>query len=117
MSIHAFARVKLVEVLVKPQIEWSKFGSITIEGKSYDHDIIIRLDGAIHKREKKLSKMRYGTSHKISREEIGYVFEEGAKFFVIGTGQFDRVRLLKKSKKVPRIREVRCSAGTNARGD
>ena len=83
---------------MKPRIERSTFGSITIEGDTYGHDVLIGLDGTIRKRKKKLSKKKYGTSHKISREEIAYAFEEGADSFVIGTGQYDRVRLSKKAK-------------------
>ena len=37
-------------------IERTAFGSITIDGKTYDHDVIIRLSGEVVKRKKKLSK-------------------------------------------------------------
>jgi hypothetical protein len=45
------------------EIEGTTFGSITIDGKSYEHDVIIRLSGEVLKRKKKLSKKYYGTSH------------------------------------------------------
>lgn len=78
---------------MKPKTEATSFGSITIDGYKYDHDVLIRLDGKIKKRKKKLSKRLYGTSHKISQAEAEHVFEEGANVLVIGTGQYDRVRL------------------------
>ena len=53
----------------------------------------MRLDSSIQKRKKKLSKRVYGTSHKISREEIRFVYEKGAALLIIGTGHYGRVEL------------------------
>jgi len=78
---------------MKTKTEATSFGSITIDGQKFDHDVIIRLDGTIKKRKKKLSKKFYGTSHKISREEAEFIYEDGAKTLIIGTGQYDRVHL------------------------
>ena len=78
---------------MEPPIEKTSFGSITIAGKKYPYDIVILLDGVITKREKKLSKQIYGTSHRISLAEANHIFQEGVCQIVIGTGQFDRVTL------------------------
>jgi hypothetical protein len=78
---------------MKPKTEATSFGSITIDGQLFDHDVIIRLDGTIRKRKKKLSKKFYGTSHKISRAEAEFIYEDGAQKLIVGTGQYDRVRL------------------------
>jgi hypothetical protein len=51
---------------MKPNIDSTTFGSITIEGTDFEHDVIIRLDGEVKKRKKKLSKAMYGTSHIVS---------------------------------------------------
>lgn len=72
---------------MKPIIERTTFGSITISGKTFDYDVVIRMNGEVVKRKKKLSKARYGTSHKISPEEAEYIFEKGVKQLIIGTGQ------------------------------
>jgi hypothetical protein len=72
---------------MKPKIEKTKFGSITISGETYEHDVIIRLDGRVEKRKKKLSKEVFGTSHIISQAEAEYVYEPGATRLVVGTGQ------------------------------
>lgn len=76
-----------------PKINHTKFGSITIEGHSYAHDVLIRLDGSIEKRKKKLSKEVYGTSHTISLAEAEHFFERGTEKLIIGTGKFGRVNL------------------------
>jgi len=78
---------------MKPTINSTRFGSITVEGETYENDIFIRLDGQVKKRKKKLSKAIYGTSHVISLDEARYIFEKGAERLIIGTGQTGMVKL------------------------
>jgi len=72
---------------MKPKIDKTKIGTITISGTKYDYDAITRLDAHEEKRKKKLSKAIYGTSHIISLDEAKYVYENGAEQLVVGTGQ------------------------------
>ena len=67
------------------KIESTEFGNITIDGKKYDFDVIIRLSGAIVKRKKKLSKRYYGTSHVVSKDEAKFIYEDGCGELVLGT--------------------------------
>jgi hypothetical protein len=85
--------VKGRDARMKPKINSTDFGSITIEGEKFEHDVVIRLDGSIKKRKKKLSKAIYGTSHVISLDEAMAIFEEKAERLIIGTGQNGLVRL------------------------
>jgi hypothetical protein len=78
---------------MKPKIEATTFGSITIDGRQIENDVVLRLDGSVKKRKKKLSKKVYGTSHTISLDEAKYVYEKGAELLIIGAGQYDLVRL------------------------
>ena len=78
---------------MKPHINATSFGSITIGDSLIEHDVIIRLSGDVKKRKKKLSKSMYGTSHVISVEEAKYVYEKGADKIIIGSGQENSVRL------------------------
>jgi hypothetical protein len=78
---------------MKPIIDHTDFGSITIDQVQYDHDILITLSGEIKKRKKKLSKKVYGTSHILSREEAKFIFEKGAEGLIIGTGQSGQLTL------------------------
>ncbi|HME72944.1 MAG TPA: MTH938/NDUFAF3 family protein [Myxococcota bacterium] len=75
------------------KINSTKFGSITIDGETYHHDVLIRLSGKIEKRKKKLSKKQFGTSHIMSLEEAKFVYEKGSELLLLGTGQNDNVRL------------------------
>ena len=77
----------------KSKIDATSFGSITINGKKYDNDVIIRLDSSVEKRKKKLSKEKYGTSHIVSKKEAKHIFQEGAKYIIIGSGQYDALKL------------------------
>lgn len=81
----------------RPAINDTSFGSITVDGESYDHDIIISLEGKVKKRKKKLSKSIYGSSHTISLPEIEYVFQEDAEGIIIGSGQFGVAKLSKEA--------------------
>ena len=78
---------------MKPEINATEFGRITVDGKEFSHDILIRLNGEVEKRKKKLSKKRYGSSHTISLEEAEYIFEPEARKLIIGTGQTGFVEL------------------------
>jgi hypothetical protein len=80
---------------MKPCIDETEFGSITVEGNVFEHDVIIRADGQVKKRKKKLSKAVYGTSHMISLQEAEYVWEQGAKpdRLIVGSGQYGNVEL------------------------
>jgi len=78
---------------MKPRIDGTQFGSITIDGSVIEHDVLIRLSGEVKKRKKKLSKAVYGSSHTISREEAEYLFEQGADRLIIGSGQSGMVTL------------------------
>ena len=84
---------------MKPKINSTSFGSITVKEKTFENDILIRMSGQIEKRKKKLSKKVYGTSHKISLAEAKYIYEKGAEKIIIGTGQTGYVELSKKARK------------------
>jgi hypothetical protein len=78
---------------MKPMIEGTRFGSITVEGEVLDHDIVVRLDGKVKKRKKKLSSALYGTSHILSLAEAEQIYDKGAERLIIGTGQNALVKL------------------------
>lgn len=78
---------------MEPLIDQTAFGSITIAGTRHEHDVLIRLNGQMEKRKKKLSKAVYGTSHIVSLDEAKHVYEKGTKHLIIGTGQYGNVRL------------------------
>jgi hypothetical protein len=80
---------------MKPRIDTTAFGSITVAGTVFEHDVIIRPDGQVKKRKKKLSKALYGTSHTISLQEAKYVHAQAAGIdqLIVGSGQYGDVEL------------------------
>jgi len=78
---------------MKPQIEKVRFGSIVVGGETLTHDVLIRLNGKVKKRKKKLSKEKYGTSHLLSLEEAEHIYQEGAERLIVGSGKFGLVKL------------------------
>jgi len=77
---------------VAMKIECTTFGAITIDGTTYQHDVV-RHSGEVVKRKKKLSKKLYGTSHVLSKDEAKFLFEKGCDQVVIGSGQMGNVHL------------------------
>jgi hypothetical protein len=75
------------------EIESTSFGAITIDGKTYEHDVVVRLSGEVVKRKKQLSKKYYGTSHMLSKDEAKFVFEKGCQQLIVGSGQMGNVQL------------------------
>lgn len=78
---------------MKPHVDSTEFGAIIIDGITHEKDILIRLDGAIKKRKKELSKAVYGTSHIISLDEAKHVYEKGAEMLIIGSGHEGMIKL------------------------
>lgn len=78
---------------MNPKISHTVFGSITVEDKAYDFDILINMKGVVSKRKKKLSKAIYGTSHTLSEDEMKYLYEDKIDEMIIGTGQYGMVKL------------------------
>jgi hypothetical protein len=73
------------------EIERIAFGTITIDGKTYEPDVIIHLSGEVARRKKKLSKN--GTSHVLSKDEAKFVFENGCEELILGSSQMGNVHL------------------------
>jgi hypothetical protein len=97
------------------EIEKTTFGTITIDGKTYEHDVVIRLSGEVVKRKKKLSKKYYGTSHTLSKDEAKFVFEKGCEQLIVGSGQIGNVRL-SPERGLFHEKGLRSSVATDSRG-
>ena len=83
---------------MEPTIKNTEFGSITLGGERFEHDVVIRLSGKVKKRKKKLSKRIHGTSHVVSLDEAKNIFDEGAERLIVGTGQYGQLGLSDEAK-------------------
>ncbi len=100
---------------MQPCIDQTTFGSITIAGQVFERDVIIRLNGQVKKRKKKLSKAVYGTSHTISLAEAKHVYQHGAERLIIGAGQYGRVGL--SDEAAAYFRRKQCQVELRATGE
>lgn len=82
---------------MKPRIDQSVFSSITIAGQVFAHDVLIRRNGRVKRRKKRLSKDVYGTSHVLSLAEAKHIYEQGTSRLIIGSGQAGNVQLSKEA--------------------
>lgn len=83
---------------MKRRIQATQFGSITVDDTVYEHDVVIRCNGVIEKRKKRLSKAVYGTSHIVSLEEAKYLYQKGCERLIIGAGQDEKLKLSKEAR-------------------
>jgi len=64
----------------------TKFGSITIDGKKYKHDVYLFVDGTLQRRDKSHSP-RIGGHRSLSEWELEQVLKKGPEILIIGMGQ------------------------------
>ncbi len=91
---------------MRPKIDDCWFGNITVEGKRYEHDIIIRLSGKVRKRNKQLSKAVHGTAHTVSLLEIRELYRKKAERIIIGAGHEGQLQLSREAAQF--LKEQNC---------
>ncbi|ASJ01884.1 hypothetical protein A3L09_00720 [Thermococcus profundus] len=88
------------------KLEYPVFGRIVVDGREYEHDIVIYPSGKVERRKKEISKGKHGTSHKIDPEELREYVTEDFDVLIVGTGMYGRLSLLPESKKLVEGKEV-----------
>ena len=59
---------------MKPVIDSLSFGTITVDGKTLQQDVVILPDGNVIRRNKKPSKNKFGSGHRLARAELEEYF-------------------------------------------
>jgi len=77
-----------------PHIDSTEFGSITIDGKRYEHDIVLTSEG-------KLREGRTEARHLIGRKEFFDLLFERPGVIIIGTGQGGALEVAKEVRNSP----------------
>jgi hypothetical protein len=70
----------------KMMFEKTRFGSITISGKKYKHDLYLNVDGNFTKRDKSHSE-RIDGHRELSKWEIENIIQQNPEVLIIGMGQ------------------------------
>ncbi|MFZ3062889.1 MAG: MTH938/NDUFAF3 family protein [Actinomycetota bacterium] len=68
------------------RIEGTKFGSVTIDGETYEDVLIV--EGKVLRRDKDKIRAIYGTSHVVRKEETEELLKGNPEVVIIGTGQY-----------------------------
>ena len=66
--------------------EKTSFGNITIDGRKYNHDVYLFIDGTLQKRDKSYSP-RIGGHRSLSKWEIEQLLNGDPEILIIGMGQ------------------------------
>ena len=76
-----------------PRIESVDFGEITIGRQCFERDVCILADGKVMKRDKRIAKKRYGSSHTLGPKELASICKRGPEVLFIGTGMSGKLAL------------------------
>lgn len=87
------ASVDEAEEVEYPQIDAVAFGSVTVEGETFENDLHIRANGKVRRRKKKWARRDYGTSHIIGPRELKRALRGDPELLIIGAGFDGMVRL------------------------
>ena len=80
-------------------IEEYKFGSIIIDGKTYDYDVEVRWTGEV-------LKWWRGESHVIDVEDVKRAVEQNPETIIIGTGESGVARVTEEAQKEIKSRGI-----------
>lgn len=70
------------------RIDGASFGSITVDGKRYPHDVWILADGSIRRRDR---------NHEFTLNEFDFLLKGKPELVIVGTGQSGCVRVDKEA--------------------
>jgi len=97
-------------------LEKTGFGYIIVDGKRYNHDIVIHVDGQISKRKKELSKpFKRGLHTPLAPPEVEELLDEGPEVIVIGSGQFGALPIIDEAVQIVKDRGVEIIIDTTPR--
>ena len=65
----------------------TKFGEISVDGRTYLHDVTIDVNGQVSRRSS-IARNIYGTDHQVCTEEIVPLLAGKPDVLIIGTGQY-----------------------------
>lgn len=91
-----------IDASTKSRTYSSGFGWVIIDGKKFNNDVVVLMDGSVVKREKNLSrdkKAKYGHTP-LTRKELLPLLKNKPDLIVIGTGQNGAMPITPKAEKI-----------------
>ena len=90
-----------------PVFEKTSFLEIWVDGKKYDYDITLHVDGRITRRHKELSKPFRNGHTPLAPPELEEILNENPEVVVVGTGQGGGMPVPKETRKLAEQRGVK----------
>ncbi len=81
-------------------IDSTRFGSITIDGKTYDSDVVVTWEGRV-------KEARTEVRHEIGESDFLKLLFERSDIVVIGTGQYGDMKVSEDVRKFAKDKKVR----------
>lgn len=75
-----------------PELTDLRFGSVTVDGKTYEKDVYVRADGKVKRRDKAIRKAG-STAHEFTDGELKRVCKGGPRVLFLGAGHDGKVKL------------------------
>jgi len=79
------------------KIDGTSFGSITIDGKCYSHDVWVFTDGSIERRDR---------NHEFNLNELDLLLKGNLEVVIVGTGQYGCVQINREAAELATRRGV-----------
>ncbi len=76
-----------------PKLQYKKPGGLVANGKNYQGDVHVLVDGKIKSRDKQLAKRLHGSSHVIGTKELEELCRGGPELLVVGAGAEGKIEL------------------------
>ena len=69
-----------------PDLEWIGPGEVKVNGRRKVDDFVVRDDGSVRKRRRKLSLKVHGSTHLVSVDEVKFICKGTPRVLIVGTG-------------------------------
>ena len=99
------------------EIESTTFGTITMDGETYEHDVVVRLSGEVVKRKKNLSKKYYAPRISSQKTKRSLSSKKGASSSLLVRAKLAMCVYRRKPKPISRKRTARFCCSLPPRGD
>jgi hypothetical protein len=93
-----------------PQIGGFEVGTITVGKKTYDYDILVRVNGKVKRRKKKSAKATQDDAHVVGAKELERVCKGGPEIVFVGTGASGETTLSDEAKRFLSQRSIALEA-------
>jgi len=98
-----------------PEITRIGFGEITIDQKTYGHDVYISVGGKVKRRDEEIARAQYGSAHTVGPKELEKVCKGGPAVLFLGAGKSGKLVLTDDGRRYLAQRSIQCEIQPTAK--